>query len=190
MKTVKVNLYQFGELSKDVQEKVIQKWYENEDYPCLSEDLINELAIIDKGQYWKGPVLSYSLGYCQGDGLSFSGTFDLFKWIKNRHKEIKTVDFDNICNAVRFISNGNKGHYYCYCSRSDTEKDVLDYDLEEKYNLVIDKLEEEIADYYIDLCEQLEKYGYSILEYRMTVEEFAEMAEANGYYFHKDGTRY
>ena len=41
----------------------------------------------------------------------------------------------------------------------------------------------EIQDYYVNLCKQLEKYGYSIIDYRMNFNEFSEHCQANEYNF-------
>ncbi len=47
---------------------------------------------------------------------------------------------------------------------------------------------EEIKTYYIDLCYKLEKYGYSIFEYRMNNEEMNKLCQSNEYIFFEDGT--
>lgn len=110
MKTI--NVYSFSELSEEVQEKVIYNHYNNEDYAFLTEDIKEELKQIDK--YFNDIELQYSLSYSQGSGLSFSGDFDLHKWIEDNYKHIKTSVFDALCNYVYKVhSTGNAGRYCC-----------------------------------------------------------------------------
>lgn len=66
------NVYNFDELTQDGKKQAIEKWYadgnreiENEQFKEFAEEFLSLLK-------FKNVKLRYSLGYCQGDGLSFT----------------------------------------------------------------------------------------------------------------------
>jgi hypothetical protein len=184
METRTYTVYSFKELPKETQEKVIQQWYEKEDYPFLSDDLEEELRQLDTLKLFSNVKLQYSLGYCQGDGLSFSGDIDLEGYLK--HKKLSRKKINRYTDAVyNPKSTGNTGNY-CYASKNNIYFD-LQLDLTEQEDIELEAIRNEIAEYYMDICEKLEKTGYAIMEYRMSIEEFEEMAESNGYMFTANG---
>lgn len=185
-KTYKV--YNFNELEEDIQQKIIDKWYEKEDYHFLSNDIREELNYLDKHKIFNDVKLYYSLSNCQGDGLSFDSEIDLHKFLEKIYsKKLKTNQFDAICNYVYKVYTKNTNNHYCYASKTDIN---FNYNIYEKYkhieNLWQDILEE-IKDYYLEICRKLENYGYSILDYRMDFNEFSELCENNEYNFLKNG---
>lgn len=184
METRTYQVYKFSELSKEVQERAIDKWYDREDYQWLKDDIMQELYELDTLKLFSDVRLQYSLSYRQGDGLSFSANIDFEAFLKN--KGLTTDKIDLLSNAVyKFVSTGNKG-LYCYA-----HKDQIQYEENERHVDAIweeiDRYKEEIANYYIDICNKLKSYGYSVIEYRMSKEDFEELCEDNGYMFTKDG---
>lgn len=184
MRQITVNVYKFNELSKEVKETVIKRYYENEDYPFLTDDLLERLKEEDKKKVFSNVKLAYSLSCCRGDGLSFSADIDVSAWLADAcyADEYK----ERIINGVYHAgSKGNKGHY-CYASTSDI---VLESEsgLSDEIEKHIEKIQADIAVYYLNICKTLERTGYSILEYRMSIEEFNEHAEANNYEYYEDG---
>lgn len=180
MRTTEQQVYKFSELAKDVQEKVIEKYYENEDYPFLNEDLLEELNQLDTLKIFSNVKLQYSLAYCQGDGLSFSADINILNWLKNRNMKVSVVDavYNNIY-PIKCL--GNQGRY-AYAKKQHVcieKENIRKY---KRLDVLIDTIEEELQDYYMDICRKLEKHGYSILEYRMDTDEFSEYAEANEYF--------
>lgn len=185
MKTKTYQVYSFNELSKEAKEYAIQKWYENEDYPMLKEDLLEELSQLDTLKIFNDVKLSYSLSCCQGDGLSFSANISLENWLKG--KKLSNKNIDNINEAIyKFISTGNKG-FYSYATPEQIQYDVNDDILFEKVEKQVEDIKNEIASYYMNICKELEKYGYSIIEYRMNDQEFQEFCESNEYEFLENG---
>jgi len=76
--TREYQVFKFEELSEEAKQTVIDQYYEHEHqygYDFLEDDILEELKQID--QYFSDVKLCYSLSYCQGDGLSFAGNFDL-----------------------------------------------------------------------------------------------------------------
>jgi hypothetical protein len=179
-------VYDFDELSKEAKEKAIEKWYENEQYECLTDDIDMYISEIDG--YFYDRKLQYSLSNCQGDGLSFSAKFDLKKWLDDKTNLKESVK-STLCPWVTVYSKGNTGTHYCYASIGDIELE-FDENLVRRANIesLAEKLRSEIADYYISLCMDAEKYGYDILEYRMDELEFEDLCNDNGYTFLTDGT--
>lgn len=182
--TKEYKVYEFNELKEDVKQKVIDKWYENEDYLFLTNDIKEEKNQIDK--YFTDVTLIYSLSYSQGDGLSFKGEFNLLQWLKDK-TNLKTSVINALNEYIYTVnSKGSKGHY-CYASKWDIQYDYnsdIDYPHIEKIWV---KIFCDIQDYYIDICKKLEEFGYSILDYRMNFKEFNEMCQSNEYNFLEDG---
>ena len=59
-------------------------------------------------------------------------------------------------------------------SNFDQELISVIHDFARHINKLFEPILEDIENYYVDLCSKLEKYGYSILEYRMTFDEMEE----------------
>lgn len=178
MKTIKINLYKFEELSKEAQTKAIKKWYENEEYHFLSEDLTESCKnyLGENKVKFQDLKLLYSLSWSQGDGLCFIGEFAKYSInmsIKHnqRYCYSKSVDFEFFDMQGRQI---------------DEDGSILDSNGKpngrraEKIN--------KLKAVYFDICRTLENKGYFTLEYRMNTEEFTENCEANEYTFEEDGT--
>lgn len=166
--TVVYEVYKFEELSREAKDKAIQRWYENEDYPFLNDDLTEELKYWlneEKIEIVDGLKMYYSLSYCQGDGFCFIGTF-------------KYDDF--------YVHITHVGNYY----HKRSVNFEFENELGEEDNCGNDKGIRNFLDLYRAICDKLEKYGYDILEYRMNDEEFAEMSESNEYEYHANGNRY
>lgn len=164
MKRKYYNVYRFKELSKEAKEKAIEKWYEHEDYHFLAEDLKESCkALLEQYKVkYEALELLYSLSYCQGDGLCFTGNFEY----KKRHYKIEH-------------------HYRYYFARSVEITEIKDEE-EEYFNFQDDK-DNPFIKLYLKIAKELEKEGYGILEYRMDEKEFNEHCERNDYWFTEAG---
>lgn len=187
METKTVKVYNFSELSIEAQEKVINDYYENEDYFYLSDDLNEELNQIDC--YFHDTEFYYSLNYSQGDGLHILGKFDIDKWLKDKYNFKQSVN-DTVYNLIYSVES-KSNRRYCFASKSDISVDIDPY-LDKYPNLeeLIDSIIDDIKDYYMDLCKKLETYGYSILDYRMDIAEFSDYADGNDYLYLPDGEQW
>jgi len=192
MKTIEIQLYSFDELSEGAKQNAIEK-YRNSDHVYL--DFFNDDAkeqIENSG--FKGNVsLSYSLSYCQGDGLSFSCDYfdklnELFTEVLGTGKQ-KTIDC--LINNSSFKLKSNN-HHYCYASKSDLDFYLDNYYVKSQSNidLVIDKVREKLEDLYMDLCKDLENQGYQDIEYQRSDEAISENLIANEYEFTENGSIY
>jgi hypothetical protein len=183
MQIIETNVYNFNELSKEVQSKVIEKqrrgMYEDGEPLLFFSEYCQEKAY-QKG--FKNIDLQYSLSNCQGDGLSFSAEIDKEKFIKECLPDIKTSVYDILCNYVNFECKGNTGRY-CYASKKDIEVSTDFYKNTPNLDKVIDILYNHIANTYMTLCAQLEKYGYDELDYYYSDENVIETILANDYQY-------
>jgi hypothetical protein len=112
----------------------------------------------------KNLFVYYSLNYCQGDGVCFIGVFkykELEIHIKHigRYTHEKSVDF--------------------YCYDIDTNENITNPEAPDN---------KEFIALYESICLEMKKYGYDLIEYRPSDEDFADICESNNYYFLIDGT--
>jgi len=193
MRTIETEAYTFDELSDDAKEKVIEKFRANE-YEYLNLDYFAEDCIYQLEKLgFVNPQVQYSLGYSQGDGLSFEADeyskledFYIEELGKEKEKTAKLLS-DN----STFICTGNKGNY-CYASTSDIDLYIENYTSEintdcNNINEVAENVLHKIEDLYIDICNNLEKQGYDEIEYRLSDECIIENIQCNDYEFTKEG---
>jgi hypothetical protein len=161
MRTIETKVYSFSELSNEAKEKAIEKYYENENYPFLSDDLTESCKeyLKENNCIYRDIKLYYSLSNCQGDGLCFIGE------IEKDGKLLKLT------------------HNWRYYYASSVDMEFYDENGEE-----IEEVKE-LKDIYFDICNKLENEGYGIIEYRMDNEEFCEFSDENGYEYTEDGKR-
>jgi hypothetical protein len=187
MKTKAYNVYTFSELSQSARETAKRRYYETEEYEFLGEELKERLSQI--APYWEDVKIFYSLSCCQGDGLSFEGTLDIKKFLDTKSPSFRRpkVMQDYI---YKIISTGNKGRY-TYASRGDVDWECNYSHGKERKRLDKAALSilEAVQDNYLSICKNLERYGYSILEYRMDDKEFEDLSDSNEWEYTIDGIR-
>ena len=163
MKTITktYNLYEFNELSKDIQQKVLSDEIElirEDDINYILCELLEETAMNLLHQHFKNAVfnnINYSLSYCQGDGvmIEFEATY-----YNKSFKVIHDNSFYYHENAFRIIDD------------SLTNK---------QYNAIKTKI--------VNINKELEKIGYDFIEEDR--EELA-LENINNYLFYEDGKIY
>jgi hypothetical protein len=194
MRTIRTKLYTFNELSDEAKQVAIEE-YRSEDHVHL--DFFHDDAVeqIEKAGFYGNVELQYSLSYCQGDGLSFgcdrieeSLLLSFFAEILGEGKE-KTAKV--IIDNCSFENTGNKGNHYCYASKGDVSYEFDDY-YGKRYNVheVVSQVEKKIENLYMELCKDLEKQGYSEIEYQRSDEAIIETILANGWEFLSNGKMY
>lgn len=156
-------VYKFEELEREAQERALNDFRERESFNWLTDELQEELARLLKQhglKYDELPRLYYSLNYSQGDGAMFEGT----------------VYWKSYTATIR-----QSGYYYHFNSKSfDLESTKTGKDATvERYA--------EFDDLYIDICRELERTGYQIIEDASSDESIKELIEVNGYEFYSDG---
>lgn len=195
MKSVSVSVYKFNELPVFVQSKVIDR-YRDRLTDLLSDDL-------EEIMNWKlnsrvGGLdfeLSYSLGYCQGDGASFTGSVDekeelltlaglvygdkipknilrLIMWNIIYKVEFARCNYHYVHKytvQVNIIENYSTAKDYCHISRAMTE-----------FEAAIDK-------WRLQICDTLEIFGYDTIEILCGDDNIKSFITENDFDFFSDG---
>ena len=189
MRTIRTKVYQFNELNDEAKQVAIEN-YRNNHYDVELDGFIEGAKErIEEAGFKGNSSLSYSLGYSQGDGLSFS--CDYFDKLNEVFIEIlgegKQKSIDCIINDLAFSLEGNNGRYY-FASKSDLNLTLENYNKDyENIESVVSKIRENLENLYIKLCQDLEKQGYSEIEYQNSDEYITETLIANEYEFTKEG---
>lgn len=183
METKQINIYDFDELSEGVKEKVLNQFRENiSDCPYLEDNITERLheTLNEKGiKVLRDCSLRYSLGYCQGDGLSFIGDF-----------EFKGIDFN--------IGLNSWGNHYQHSRTTEINRineicEIYedDGDITEELKIIeeqkAEEIKQEFKDIYLKICDKLEKEGYSMIEYENSDEAISDNIKANEYKFRENG---
>ena len=150
MKEYTVTRYSVGELSPEAQEKAIEAWryslsMEMPEYlleEIMSEKLSEEIAGAYDLPGAEDLELSYSLSYCQGDGVSFTG-----RAYKETAPGLSWPD-----SAIYAEFNRISRHY----SHAYTVTAAL---FDEAGEEITEGLEE-FRNSYLKICQNLENYGY------------------------------
>lgn len=189
MQIKELKAYNYEELSEKAREKVRNFFGEHDadiQTDMLKEDFTYILA--EKYSYFTDPKFQWSLGCCQGDGLSFSSNFDLNLYLKTKHPKMKESIFNVLTEILTVLPKGNTGHY-CYA-----KKDQVDYEIESlgkntkrRLESLINNIINEIQEEYMQICNEFEKQGYNQYEYLYSDEYAKETCEANEYTFRENG---
>ena len=190
------NVCKFEELSDDVKENVIDRLREKiveDNFSFLKEDLN---CIIKENYDIKECEIKYSLTCSQGDGLSFSCD-DLLKssYIMNRVKDsldkTQKAMLTKLLNndIIKFYSTGNQGHY-CYSSEYDIDVEYNDYywNITDYQDKLIEDVKDIISEIYLEICEDLEKIGYSY--YDVDDDDVIDYINSYDYEFYESGEIY
>ena len=181
MKTIwkEYKVYKFDELNEDIQEKVLQKYIEN-DYnfycECLLEDDMEELAIELLQEHFKGSEFKkvlYDLSYSQGSGSMIEFNIDL-KDLNNKYKQLDLKELEELeefgGTKVSIYHNGNAFYQHEYTYILDyNDFTCFDYEWENIKNIElvqekIVKMMNEFEQDIITMNKELTKKGYEQLE--------------------------
>lgn len=163
MKTIKINLYQFDELSPEAKEKA-REWYrDGQGYDFLNEYMHEFIAekLALQGFSVDDLNVYYSLTNCQGDGVSFTARL------------IKGLDAYEV--------NRNNSNY-------THEMTISEVYYEDENGEQVEQLE--LLNTMRDIAKQAEKAGYKYIDSENSNENVDENIRINKYTFEADGTRY
>ena len=160
-RTIKV--YEYNDLNEKAKEKALNWFIENNNYDFLSDNLeedLKELLRVNKISFDESLKIYYSLSYSQGDGFCFEGDFE--------YKDYQ-------------INIKNSGHY---SHKNSVNIEITKEDGEDAK----EEIYKEFKNIFDDICDELEKIGYSYIESENSEENFIEMSNANEYKFLEDGS--
>lgn len=167
MKTIKLKLYAYSELSDKAKERALRDWNENNDDPLMQSHMINLLKEKLEEAHIKYDTDSidvrYSLSYSQGDGFMFVGN------ITYKGTEIRIVQSD---------THYQHSHTASFIYPENEDGKIL---ASESKQMAFEKK-------YHALCKEMEQIGYDHIEYVQSEEAFSEVCEANNYTFEANGS--
>lgn len=197
MRNVNVNVYEFDDLSKDVQDEVIER-YRNRLADLLNEDL-EDIMNRELNNYVDNLdfELRYSLNCCQDDGVSFDGIVEG----KEELLTLASLVYDNKIpkNILRLIKWGiiyevdfvRNSHHYVH-------KYTVHTNIITNYIMVKDchtsramtEFENAINEWYLQVCDNLEKIGYDTIEILYGDDNIKCYIDKNSLEFYEDGDVY
>ena len=195
MRDINISVYKFNELSKDVQEDIIRR-YREESADLLIWDLEN-IMNWEFNNYinYLGFELAYSLSGCQGDGVSFTGNvegkeelFTLASLVYDNKipKDILRLINWDIIYKIDFVRNN-----YHYVHKYSVQINIIEnYNTNKDYrhiNRTITEFENAINEWYLQTCDNLEKFGYDTIEDMYSDDTIKSYIEANECEFLIDG---
>lgn len=197
-----IELYKFEELKKDVQEIALNTAREyitnNNMYnECLNSDLENELYynLCDDFPFLNDIKIRFSLSYCQGDGVSFTGEI---VGLDNITALAKKVYDNNIPRKIKriipFLYNVKFDvidYHYCHAYTVDTivTDNYNDYG-HSRFNRLCEQFEKNIDNYRVDCCRKLDKIGYDFIAEYENEENIHNYIDSMHLEFYKDGYIY
>lgn len=211
-----INLYKFEELSDDAKQNAINKYRESMDWQIESEFITEKFVEKLSDMGYPTDDLEWRLNYSQGDGVAFYGEMDIDKVMKRLENEgydlnynlYRAIDSENLTITAKIYRNSFGYHYSHYNTMKveidgDSIETMIEYlygDLDSDTDEYVDKYGE-IYNFLLDLrdcihndiksvSKELEKEGYSDIEYYSSDEFIAETLIANEYEFTEDGVMY
>ena len=197
MRNININVYKLDELSDEVQNNVISH-YRN----FLSDDFCDELDVSMNEEFATyintlDFTLSYSLSYCQGDGVSFAGKVD------NKEELLKLANLvysGNIPRKVlRLINWGiiymvNFDRFNSHYTHKYTVTPIVvdNYNIDDTFRITntINEFEMAIKCWYYTICDNLEKFGYDKMTYLSSDDNIRDYIIENDLEFFADGSNY
>lgn len=156
---IKTKVYKFNELSKEVQEKLIEEetCYQFDAYcaSCLESDMTWEAEKLIKKYFniQADPKVYYDLSYSQGSGSMIEFTIN-FEDLNKKYKilndeETRFINDKNIINNIEIYHNNNLYyHEYTFDIKYYDDFGCYDYeDIKDEYNITkedFDKIEDKI----------------------------------------------
>lgn len=200
-----MNVYEYEELPTEAAKHNAREWYRYNiqpnryDWSIITEMFQDEL--VDAG-YLETKV-SWSLSYCQGDGVAFYGKMSfrqldsLIARLSNGNKEMRHLWFKKIkkwsdyCSIDIRIERNAFGHRYSHFNTMDISADTAVYGLNkaQENNLIrfATWLKAVVQNDVRSISKQLEQLGYKEIEYIKSDPFIAEELMAGTYYFNADG---
>jgi hypothetical protein len=177
MKTITFNIFKFDELSDESKKNAIKEIQKSTLLESDQEISYNDFTINTqyelKNLKFEDVRLEYSLSYCQGDGLCFTGCIYLSDLIKleefkkySNEKELKNITrILKVCDPKIEIKKRNNHYthnrtvyfehdFYNAKSKNSKIENLLDHVLDQNFKYS-----------YMNITDKYEKEGYSIQEY-------------------------
>ena len=190
-----IAVYKFDELPVSVQTKVIDR------YRDRLSDLLNDDLKEDMNWKLNNRVdnldfeLAYSLNYCQGDGVSFTGSvegkeelFMLAGLVYGGDKIPRNILRLINCNIIKVeFARCN----YRYTHKHTVQTNIIDnYNINGRYHYisrVINKFQNDVNKWRLKTCDILEKEGYEVIDNLYSDNNIKNYIAENDCEFFSDG---
>ena len=195
MRDINISVYKFNELAKDVPDKIIVRYRER--LNGLLSDVLENIMNSKLNDYinYLGFELAYSLNCCQGDGVSFTGNVEgkeeLFTLAglvydnKIPKNILRLINWD-IIYKIDFVRSN-----YHYVHKYSVQINIIDnYSTNKDYchiSRAMTEFENAINEWYLNICGDLERFGYNTIENLYSDDNIKNIIEANEYEFFIDG---
>ena len=181
-----INVYEFQELSEEIQKQVIER--ERNNHIVFMDTWLDGWKEELQQKGFRDCEIQYSLSWSQGDGVSFScDNFDIKEFLKqfNFKESINNMLLEYGCIEIK----GNKGPY------SFASMDQVDFYLDSNklpentpnIDNIFETVLKELERLYINTCSELELSGYKEIEYQLSDEQCAERIKHNETWFTEQG---
>lgn len=204
MKTIEINLYSFDELSDKAKENAMNKYYDNKDFYYIWDDAHKTVKEFCEKTIVRTSINSWlepNFNHIEDDIINLKGVrlmkyfinnFDFLykpKYLKsyNEHKEHRMIQNKiaiNTKSKYSFATSNIQKETSCNLTGVCYDDDLLDPIYKFIQNPKDNKNFEDI------ICECFYSLKNSIeneIEANQTIESFAELCEANDYYFTEQG---
>jgi len=197
MEEIKINVYAFAELKPEAQKTAIEHYRENQDihldfYDDDAQEQIKAAGFIEQHGDGK-PEFNYSLGYCQGDGASFTvKSLSLRAFCKAHrlsNKYHRLLSAEDRSEASAKISRESHHYYHERSARAWVSVGYYVGTALTEIQKEADALEEEIEAARLELCRKLTRQGYDEIESQQADAYIKDEIEANDYRFLESGER-
>ena len=160
----------FEELTKEEQQEIIERERNDIDWDSYTEDLE---MMFEENIYENFPAISnmkmcFSLNYCQGDGVSFTGTITDKEGITELFKKVYgdiPLKVKRVIPHIYSIELERTNHHYThpYTVTTVITDEWNDYS-HTRFLKLLEQIKNDINEYRIDFCTQLEKHGYAYMD--------------------------
>ena len=167
---------------------------------CIDDEDLEDIMNRELNRYTDNLdfELRYSLNCCQGDGVSFDGSVEgkeellvlasLVYDNKIPNNISRLINWEIIYNVEFVRGNSNYVHKYTV---TPTISD--NYNMGKNYchiSKAMAKFEEAINEWYLNICDDLEKFGYDTIESLYSFDNIRCYIDENSLEFYEDGDEY
>jgi hypothetical protein len=188
------NIYLFEELSSEAKKFAIEQ-NRNWDYSYILEECMNDHFKEIVGEIADDLKMSYSLSCCQGDGVSLTGEVTDLQNLANMVYDGNVPH--NVARIIKYVLYSVKfsrsNHHYVHKYTVDIEAidnynmDCTNIGKHDRIFAVMAQFEADVKEWYYEVCNKLEHYGYEAIDGFTEDEYIADMLIANECEFLADG---
>lgn len=188
-----IELYYFNELEPNIQEMILQKYWDFNVYYGWTDMYLKEWKTKLDSIGFKNAEIHFSGFYSQGDGTSFDADIDTPQILNtlimcyNKQDGLQAEKCSYLTDYIKFYINKNGySHHYCHEKTRYTAFEI--YDIDKPYwNKILDNLTGLIENLRLDLCKTIYKELQQEYEYLTSDESVKESIIANELEFFKNG---